>query len=122
MLWLRLDRPRRRNALTVDLAGALADAVIAAPAPDTRAIVLTGSPPAFSSGGDLASLAAVAEQGAVAVTDVVDGQFYRLVTALAGSPLPVIAAINGAAMGAGLDLAMACDLRYAGWASSASMT
>ena len=112
-LWLRLDRPQRRNALTVDLAGALADAVIAVPAPGIRAIVLTGSPPAFCSGGDLVSLGAVAEQGAVAVTDVVYGQFHRLVTALAASPLPVIAAINGAAMGAGLDLALACDLRYA---------
>jgi 2-(1,2-epoxy-1,2-dihydrophenyl)acetyl-CoA isomerase len=112
-LWLRLDRPRRRNALTVELASALADAVLGAPGPGVSAIVLTGSPPAFCAGGDLLSLGAVAERGATAVTDVVYGQFHRLVTALADSPLPVIAAINGAAMGAGLDLALACDLRYA---------
>lgn len=112
-LWLRLDRPRRRNALTVELASALADAVLGAPGPGVSAIVLTGSPPAFCAGGDLLSLGAVAERGTTAVTDVVYGQFHRLVTALADSPLPVIAAINGAAMGAGLDLALACDLRYA---------
>lgn len=112
-LWLRLDRPRRRNALTVELVSELADAVLAAPGPGISAIVLTGSPPAFCSGGDLVSLGAVAEQGATAVTDVVHGQFHRLVSALADSPLPVIAAINGTAMGAGLDLALSCDLRYA---------
>lgn len=107
-LWLRLDRPERRNALTVELVTELADAVEQA---EERVIVITGSPPVFCAGGDLVSLGAVAEQGPLAVTDVIYSQFQRLVRALADSPRPVIAAINGAALGAGLDLAMACDFR-----------
>jgi 2-(1,2-epoxy-1,2-dihydrophenyl)acetyl-CoA isomerase len=82
-LWLRLDRPRRRNALTVELASALADAVLGAPGPGISAIVLTGSPPAFCSGGDLLSLGAVAERGATAVTDV----SYGLVPGMGGAHL-----------------------------------
>jgi 2-(1,2-epoxy-1,2-dihydrophenyl)acetyl-CoA isomerase len=112
-LWLRLDRPQRRNALTVDLVRALGDAVLDAPGSGARVIVLTGSAPAFCAGGDLVDLGAVAERGPIAVSDMVYGQFHRLVNTLADSPLPTVAAINGAAMGAGLDLALACDLRYA---------
>jgi len=112
--WLRLDRPERRNALTVDLVRRLGDAVLEAGADaSVRVIVLTGAPPVFCAGGDLADLGAVAEQGALAVSEVVYGQFHRLVQALARVPVPVIAAVNGAALGAGLDLAMACDLRVA---------
>ena len=113
--WLRLDRPERRNALTVELVGRLADAVLEAGAdPAVRAIAVTGAPPAFCAGGDLADLGAVADRGALAVTEVVYGQFHRLVRALGDVPVPVVAAVNGPALGAGLDLALACDLRVAG--------
>lgn len=110
--WLRLTRPERRNALTVDLVRQLADAVTAAGQdPSVRAIVVTGAPPVFCAGGDLADLGTVAERGALAVSEVVYRQFHRLVLALADAPVPVVAAVNGAALGAGLDLALACDLR-----------
>ena len=112
--WLRLDRPECRNALTVELVTRLADAVEEAGAdPSVRAVALTGAPPAFCAGGDLADLGAVAERGALAVSDVVYGRFHRLVRVLGEVPVPVVAAVNGAALGAGLDLALACDLRVA---------
>lgn len=109
-LWLTLNRPERRNALTVDLVRRLADAISGCDA-DVRCIVLTGSGPAFCAGGDLTDLSAVAEGGARVVTDVIYTQFQRLVRALAEVSCPVIAVVDGPALGAGLDLAMACDLR-----------
>lgn len=111
-LWLSLNRPERRNALTVDLVRQLADAVIESGRDsDVRSIALTGAGTVFCAGGDLTDLSAVADRGARAVTDVIYLQFQRLVRALAEVPFPVIAAVNGPALGAGLDLAMACDLR-----------
>src|SRR5579875_2843676 len=82
-LTITLDRPQRRNALTVQLVSGLADRVTATRAEDVRVIVLRGGPPVFCAGGDLADLGAVAEQGPIAVTDVVYRHFHRLVTALA---------------------------------------
>jgi 2-(1,2-epoxy-1,2-dihydrophenyl)acetyl-CoA isomerase len=113
-LWLTLSRAHRRNALTVDLVGQMADEVEKTRGDaSVRALVVTGAPPVFCAGGDLADLGAVAERGALAVSTVVYSQFHRLVTALASATAPVVAAINGPALGAGLDLAMACDLRIA---------
>ena len=111
-LWLTLDRPHRRNALTLSLANALADA-ISNPGQDVRVIVLTGEPPAFCSGGDLADLKAIAEQGPLAVTEVVYECYHRLVSSVGAASVPVIAAVNGPAVGGGFDLALWCDLRVA---------
>jgi 2-(1,2-epoxy-1,2-dihydrophenyl)acetyl-CoA isomerase len=111
--WLILNRPRRRNALTVELVGALADELESTDPAATRAVVITGAPPAFCGGGDLTALGEIAERGALAVSEFIYAQFHRTVRAISAARVPVIAAVNGAALGAGLDLAAACDLRYA---------
>lgn len=101
-----LNRPQRRNA--VDHATLLAllqiQADVAAAAPtDVRVVVMTGAPPAFSAGADL--------------TGVEEGDFARdLAATLRGFgrlPVPVIAAIDGPALGAGAQLAVSADLRVA---------
>jgi 2-(1,2-epoxy-1,2-dihydrophenyl)acetyl-CoA isomerase len=110
---LTLFRPEHGNALTTSLVDELADCVESAVAEGARAIVLTGTPPFFCTGGDLAHLKGVAEHGARAVTDMIYLHFHRLLRAIADAPIPVIAAVNGPAVGAGLDLAALCDLRIA---------
>jgi len=110
---LVIDRPERRNALTVGVVDALAEGVRTAARAGARAVVLTGEPPSFCSGGDLPSLAAVAEEGSLAATDMIYASFHGLVRAIRDCEVPVIAAVRGHALGAGLDLALACDLRIA---------
>jgi 2-(1,2-epoxy-1,2-dihydrophenyl)acetyl-CoA isomerase len=110
---LTLDRPERGNTLTAPLVAAVADAIEEAVSQNARNIVLTGTPPAFCRGGDLTYLTGVADHGAHAVTDMIYQHFHRLVRTLTEAPIPVIAAINGAALGAGLDLAAICDFRLA---------
>jgi len=111
-LWLVLDRPHRRNALTLEMADALATALESVTDP-VRSVVITGSGPAFCSGGDAGDLLVVAKQGPQAIADIVYACFQRLVNAVASAPVPVVAAVNGPAAGGGLDLALWCDLRVA---------
>lgn len=102
-----VSRPERRNAMNLDLAADLAAAVHGIVAdPMVRAVVVTGEPPAFSAGGDLAELQVATPETLHAV--------YAGFLALAQCPLPTIAAVNGPAVGAGLNLALACDVRLAG--------
>lgn len=106
-LLLRLDRPDVRNALNTDLVHHLLDALHKAMDDDTvHAVVLTGTPPAFCAGGDLSDVPADADAAALAVRH---RSFVALAQALRSLPKPVVAAVNGVAVGAGASVCLACD-------------
>jgi enoyl-CoA hydratase len=108
---LTVHDPERRNSLTVELAGQLSQAVAECVADETvRALVITGTDPAFCAGADLNALAAAREQQAEGGLRAI----YDAFLAVAACPLPTIAAVNGAAVGAGLNLALAADVRLVG--------
>jgi enoyl-CoA hydratase len=111
---LTLDDPERRNALSLELVGEIVDAVAAIEADDgIGAVVVTGAPPAFCSGADLSGLQAMSggegerERNPDEVHDIYDGFL-----AIRGCSLPTVAAVNGPAVGAGFNLALACDVRF----------
>lgn len=97
---IELQRPQRRNALNDELVAALRQAVVSA-ADDARVIVLTGQGPIFSAGADLSGV--YSQEFLDALLD--------LLHTIETVPVPVIAAINGGALGAGVQLALASDLR-----------
>jgi 2-(1,2-epoxy-1,2-dihydrophenyl)acetyl-CoA isomerase len=112
-----LNRPESMNSLSVALKEALLDALEALrDDASVRAVVLTGAGRGFCVGQDLREHVAALESGA-APLDTVTLHYNPIVTALATLPVPVIAAVNGMAAGAGAGLAFACDFRLA--ASSA---
>ncbi|OBA69408.1 enoyl-CoA hydratase [Mycolicibacterium elephantis] len=102
-----VNDPDRRNAVTFDMSVQLRAAVDAAEAnPDVHALVVTGAGKAFCAGADLSALGEATEDG---LRKIYDGFL-----AVANCALPTIAAVNGAAVGAGLNLALAADVRIAG--------
>ena len=103
---IRLNRPKKYNALNGLMRAELTDAVRSS-ADKARVIVLTGNGPAFCSGQDLS------DSGDVANPDLertLRDEYQPLVRALADSPIPTIAAVNGAAAGAGANIALSCDV------------
>jgi enoyl-CoA hydratase/carnithine racemase len=107
VLSLRLNRPDRRNAITVAMYAALADAVEqAADDPAIRAIVITGAGEDFTAGNDLADfLQEMPAPGADA-----DIPVWRFLRAMAKNQVPTVAAVQGNAVGIGTTMLMHCDL------------
>ena len=115
---ITLDRPESRNALTPGMIGELGRAVAACGAPHIRAVLLTGAGGAFCAGADVRQLADTLEQGgAVAlarhIRGLADALHSQVVLPLLRLPKPVVAAVNGAAAGAGFSLTLAAELRLA---------
>ncbi|MDX6740955.1 enoyl-CoA hydratase-related protein [Actinocorallia sp. A-T 12471] len=98
---LRLNDPERRNALSKALSDDLALTVETALARGARALVLAAAPPVFCAGGSLDGLL----NRAVPLADM-----YAGMERLAAAPVPTIAAVGGAAVGAGVNLPLACDV------------
>jgi enoyl-CoA hydratase/carnithine racemase len=119
VLWITLNRPEARNAIRLHITSAELVDAIAEARDDTsvRAVVLTGADPAFCAGGDVKEMAAVrafakGNPDPHDIRQVVRG-FHRALAELYELEKPVIAAVNGPAVGAGFSLSLACDLRIA---------
>jgi len=105
---VEIARPEKKNALTVAMYQQLADALNAANADaQVRAIVIHGQPDIFTAGNDLEDFMKQAsrEHG-------MDAPVFQFMRALSGSEKPVVAAVNGAAVGIGTTMLMHCDLVY----------
>lgn len=103
-----LQRPAKKNALTAAMYEALAEAVGAAEADhDVRAILFHGTPEVFTAGNDLNDFLARPPGGE-------DAPVFRFLRAVSGAAKPLVAAVNGPAVGIGTTLLLHCDLVYAG--------
>lgn len=113
------DRPDRFNAVEASMAAAFVESLDRA-GEQSRALVVTGQGKAFCSGADLAELIDDYRKEGPDLARVLDEVFHPMVEALVGCRVPTVAAVNGVAAGAGLGLALGCDLRV--MADSAYLT
>ena len=101
---LTLNNPDERNTLTADMVAEIVATMDAFEADESvGAVVVTGTPPSFCAGANLGNLAEATGESL--------GRIYEGFLRIARSPLPTLAAVNGAAVGAGMNLALGCDVR-----------
>jgi enoyl-CoA hydratase len=104
--WLTLNNPTERNTLTAEMVAGIVAAMDAFEADEgVGAVVVTGAGSAFCAGANLGNLQTATAQSL--------GNIYEGFLRVARSPLPTLAAVNGAAVGAGMNLALGCDVRLA---------
>lgn len=117
---VRLNRPDAGNALSNELKETLAVTLVElATDENTRAVLLSGAGPAFCVGQDLGELASALRDEPERASDTVGLHYSPIARTLASMPKPVVAAVHGTCVGAGLGFALACDLQV--WGSGATL-
>lgn len=120
--WLTLNRPERLNSFTAEMhaevRAALAKVAAGREQGKVRALVITGAGRAFCAGQDLNDRAVAPSEAPPDLGESIERHYKPLVLMLRSLALPVIAAVNGVAAGAGANLALACDLVYAARSAS----
>jgi 2-(1,2-epoxy-1,2-dihydrophenyl)acetyl-CoA isomerase len=115
---LTLNRPDKLNSFNTQMHGEVQQALARLPGSDARVLVLTGAGRGFCAGQDLGDRAVAPGTQAVDLGESIDKYYKPLVLALQALPMPVIAAVNGVAAGAGANIALACDLVIAARSAS----
>jgi 2-(1,2-epoxy-1,2-dihydrophenyl)acetyl-CoA isomerase len=114
VLTITLDRPSALNAITIGMTAALLEVLVEADGDeDVRAIVLTGAGRGFCAGADVGLLSSLVDGGPPSpgiLRQRIAGSTARLVTTLLAMETPMVAAVNGPCAGAGVGLALACDV------------
>lgn len=110
---ITLNRPEKLNALNESMRGELLAALDSAAESDARAVIVTGAGRAFCSGGDIGYMAELRSNNDVDRFRLLLELGRRVIAKLRSMEKPVIAAVNGPAAGAGMNLALACDIRIA---------
>ncbi len=115
---LTLNRPEKLNSFNATMHGEVRAALARVVPGGGRVLVITGAGRAFCAGQDLADRAVAPGGTAVDLGESIERNYKPLVLALRGLPVPVIAAVNGVAAGAGANIALACDLVVAARSAS----
>ncbi len=114
---ITLNRPEARNALSPNMMDGLAEALKRCDSADVRAVLITGSGGAFCAGADVRGFTRALEEGTANISAHLEDQAGKLhrqvILKIRELPKPVIAVVDGVAAGAGVGLALACDLRIA---------
>lgn len=115
---LTLNRPDKLNSFNTQMHGEVRQALTDLRASDARCLVLTGAGRGFCAGQDLGDRAIAPGGQGVDLGDSIEKYYKPLVLALENLPMPVIAAVNGVAAGAGANIALACDIVIAARSAS----
>jgi 2-(1,2-epoxy-1,2-dihydrophenyl)acetyl-CoA isomerase len=115
---LTLNRPDKLNSLNTQMHGEVRQALAGLPASGARVLILTGAGRGFCAGQDLGDRAVAPGSQGVDLGESIDKHYNPLVLTLHNLPMPVIAAVNGVAAGAGANIALACDIVVAARSAS----
>jgi 2-(1,2-epoxy-1,2-dihydrophenyl)acetyl-CoA isomerase len=115
---LTLNRPDKLNSFNTQMHGEVRDALSSVVLSAARVLVLTGAGRGFCAGQDLGDRAVAPSSGGVDLGESLENRYNPLVLTLHNLPMPVIAAVNGVAAGAGANIALACDIVIAARSAS----